>query len=106
MVVAERRHQRPALTRDTDMQIIIQIGKGARTVRVAPVRLHGVVRVTVKWLTALIILPTVALIYLPATVLAEILTTIAKAADSIGNRFDTFWDSDSNAERSNGEPKP
>ena len=41
--VAERRHQRPALTGDNDMQLIIEIGKSGRTVRASAGSLHGVV---------------------------------------------------------------
>lgn len=58
--------------------------------------LTRLVRAITHWACAVIVLPPVALIYVPSCVLAELFTTTARLADSIGKRFDDYWDSGSN----------
>lgn len=58
------------------------------------------VRVCVKLATACLILPPVAMIYLPCTVLGDMLHMVAEAADGLGKKFDDYWDTDSNAKLS------
>ena len=43
------------------------------------------------WLAAWVILPPVAVVYVLSSVMAEIFSTIAKASDFVGRRFDKFW---------------